>query len=151
MAEEERFQSGGGGLVSTADDYLLFARMLLGRGRWQGDERMSGQRLLSHKSVDMMRANFLTPVQRQIPAFGYPVWRAQGFGLGVATIDEPALQIPAGYRSAGSFSWPGALGTSWFADPVENMICLFMIQRRAEEPFPIAKEYERLIYAAIDD
>jgi CubicO group peptidase (beta-lactamase class C family) len=51
----------------------------------------------------------------------------------------------------GSFAWPGALGTSWFADPVENMIGIMLIQRRAEEPFPLAKEYERLIYAAIDD
>jgi CubicO group peptidase (beta-lactamase class C family) len=149
--DASRFQSGGGGLVSTADDYLAFALMLLGRGRLQGSGRMEGPRLLSHKSVDLMRSNFLTPAQRQFPAFGYPVWRAQGFGLGLAIIDEPAQQLPAGYRSMGSFSWPGALGTSWFADPVENMIGIMLIQRRADEPFPLAKEYERLIYAAIDD
>jgi CubicO group peptidase (beta-lactamase class C family) len=149
--DRDRFQSGGGGLVSTADDYLQFARMLLGRGRLEGEERMHGPRLLSHKSIDLMRSNFLTHAQRQIPAFGYPIWRAQGFGLGVAIIDDPAQQIPAGYRSAGSFAWPGALGTSWFADPVENMIGIMLIQRRADEPFPLAKEYERLIYAAIDD
>jgi CubicO group peptidase (beta-lactamase class C family) len=149
----ERFQSGGGGLVSTADDYLQFARVLLGRGRLQGDaaERAKGPRLLSHKSVDLMRSNFLTPEQRTIPAFGYPIWRAQGFGLGVSVIDDPAQQLPAGYRSMGSFSWPGALGTSWFADPVENMIGIMLIQRRSAEPFPLAKEYERLVYAAIDD
>ena len=149
----QRFQSGGGGLVSTADDYLRFARVLLGRGRLQGDaeERAEGPRLLSHKSVDLMRSNFLTPEQRAVPAFGYPIWRAQGFGLGVSVIDDPAQQLPAGYRSMGSFSWPGALGTSWFADPVENMIGIMLIQRRSAEPFPLAKEYERLIYAAIDD
>ncbi|WP_277187520.1 serine hydrolase [Caballeronia sp. BR00000012568055] len=144
--DASRFQSGGGGLVSTADDYLSFARMLLARGRLP-----DGPRLLSHKWVDLMRSDFLTPAQRQIPAFGYPVWRAQGFGLGVSIIDKPAFQLPAGYRSMGSFAWPGALGTSWFADPVENMIGIMLIQRRAEEPFPLAKEYERLIYAAIDD
>jgi len=151
--DASRFQSGGGGLVSTADDYLRFARMLLGRGRLQGDaaERAQGPRLLSHKSVDLMRSNFLTPAQREIPAFGYPVWRSQGFGLGIAIIDEPALQLSAGYRSMGSFSWPGALGTSWFADPVEDMIGIVLIQRRAQEPFPLAREYERLVYAAIDD
>lgn len=125
----------------TADDYL------------QGDaaERAKGPRLLSHKSVDLMRSNFLTPEQRAVPAFGYPIWRAQGFGFGVSVIDDPARQLPAGYRSMGSFSWPGALGTSWFADPVENMIGIMLIQRRSTEPFPLAKEYERLIYAAIDD
>ncbi|WP_250510447.1 serine hydrolase domain-containing protein [Caballeronia sp. GACF4] len=148
-----RYQSGGGGLVSTADDYLRFARVLLGRGRLQGDakERAAGPRLLSHKSVDLMRSNFLTPAQREIPAFGYPLWRAQGFGLGLSVVDNPAFQLPAGYRSTGSFSWPGALGTSWFADPVEDMIGIMLIQRRALEPFPLAREYERLVYAALDD
>lgn len=149
----DRFQSGGGGLVSTADDYLRFARMLLGRGRLQGDEgeRMQGPRILSRKSIDLMRSNFLTAEQRRIPAFGYPVWASQGFGLGLAIVDDPARQMRAGYRSRGSFSWPGALGTSWFADPVEDMIGLFMIQRRADEPFPMAQEFERLLYDAIDD
>ncbi|TCK38526.1 CubicO group peptidase (beta-lactamase class C family) [Paraburkholderia sp. BL8N3] len=148
-----RFQSGGGGLVSTADDYLRFARLLLGRGRLQGDaaERTQGPRLLSHKSVDLMRSNFLTAEERRIPAFGYPVWESQGFGLGLAIIDDPARQQSAGYRSAGSFGWPGALGTSWFADPVEDMIGLLMIQRRSEDPFPLAREYERILYDAIDD
>jgi CubicO group peptidase (beta-lactamase class C family) len=149
----DRFQSGGGGLVSTVDDYLRFARMLLGRGRLHGDEgeRVQGPRILSHKSIDLMRSNFLTAEQRRIPAFGYPVWASQGFGLGLAIVDDPARQMRAGYRSRGSFSWPGALGTSWFADPVEDMIGLFMIQRRADEPFPMAQEFERLLYDAIDD
>ncbi len=97
-----RFQSAGGGLVSTADDYLQFAHMLLGRGRLQGEDRMTGPRLLLHKSVDLMRSNFLTPAQRQVPSFGYPIWRAQGFGLGVAIIDDPAQQLPAGYRAMGT-------------------------------------------------
>jgi CubicO group peptidase (beta-lactamase class C family) len=151
--EPARFQSGGGGLVSTADDYLRFARMLLGRGRLQGDagERMRGPRLLSHKSVDLMRSNFLSAEQRRIPAFGYPVWSSQGFGLGLAIVDDAARQLRAGYRSPGSFGWPGALGTSWFADPVEDMIGIFMIQRRAEEPFPMAQQFEHLLYDAIDD
>jgi len=89
--------------------------------------------------------------ERRIPAFGYPVWESQGFGLGLAIIDDPARQQSAGYRSAGSFGWPGALGTSWFADPVEDMIGLLMIQRRSEDPFPLAREYERILYDAIDD
>jgi CubicO group peptidase (beta-lactamase class C family) len=152
-AQTERFQSGGGGLVSSAADYLRFARMLLGRGRLQGhaDERSSGPRLLSHKSVDLMRSNFLTPEQRRIPAFGYPVWAGQGFGLGLAIVDDPAQQRAVGYRSAGAFGWPGALGTSWIADPVEDMIGIVLIQRRAEEPFPLAQAFERLLYDAIDD
>ena len=153
FARPERFQSGGGGLVSTADDYLQFARMLLGRGRLQGDanERVHGPRLLSHRSIDLMRTNFLSRDQRRIPAFGHIVWAGQGFGLGLAIVDDPAQQRTLGYRSTGSFGWPGALGTSWFADPVENMIGIMLIQRRGVEPFPMATVFERHLYDAIDD
>jgi CubicO group peptidase (beta-lactamase class C family) len=153
FAKPERFQSGGGGLVSTADDYLQFARMLLGRGRLQGDasERANGPRLLSHHSVDLMRTNFLSRDQRRIPAFGHIVWAGQGFGLGLAIVDDPAQQRTLGYRSVGSFGWPGALGTSWFADPVENMIGIMLIQRRAVEPFTMSTVFERHLYDAIDD
>ena len=153
FAQRGRFQNGGGGLVSTAGDYLRFARLLLGRGRLQGDadERARGPRLLSHRSVDLMRTNFLSRDQRRIPAFGQIVWKGQGFGLGLAIVDDPAQQRTLGYRSAGSFGWPGALGTSWFADPVENMIGIMLIQRRSVEPFPMAAVFERHLYDAIDD
>ncbi|KQR76438.1 serine hydrolase [Burkholderia sp. Leaf177] len=153
FAKAERFQSGGGGLVSTADDYLRFARMLLGRGRLQGDaaERANGPRLLSHRSVDLMRTNFLSREQRRIPAFGQIVWAGQGFGLGLAIVDDPSQQRALTYRSKGSFGWPGALGTNWFADPVEDMIGILLIQRRGLVPFPMATVFERHLYDAIDD
>ena len=144
-ANPERFQSGGGGLVSTAQDYLQFAQLLLGRGR------VGATRLLSHRSVDLMRSNFLTRDQRRVPAFGHVLWAGQGFGLGVSVVDDPAQQLSLGYRSKGSFGWPGAYGTSWFADPVENLIGLMLIQRRSIEPFPMAVDFERRVYDAIDD
>jgi CubicO group peptidase (beta-lactamase class C family) len=144
-ANPERFQSGGGGLVSTAQDYLQFAQLLLGRGR------VGPIRLLSHRSVDLMRSNFLTRDQRRVPAFGHVLWAGQGFGLGVSIVDDPAQQLPLGYRSMGSFGWPGAFGTSWFADPVEDLIGIKLIQRRSVEPFPMAVDFERHVYDAIDD
>jgi CubicO group peptidase (beta-lactamase class C family) len=144
-ANPQRFQSGGGGLVSTAEDYLQFAQLLLGRGR-VGDTR-----LLSHRSVDLMRSNFLTRDQRCVPAFGHAIWAGQGFGLGLSIVDDPARQLPQGYRSRGSFGWPGAYGTSWFADPVEDLIGLMLIQRRSIDPFPMAIDFERRVYDAIDD
>jgi CubicO group peptidase (beta-lactamase class C family) len=144
-ANPGRFQSGGGGLVSTAQDYLQFAQLLLGRGR------VGSIRLLSHRSVDLMRSNFLTRDQRRVPAFGQVMWAGQGFGLGLSVVDDPAQQLPFGYRSMGSFGWPGAYGTSWFADPVENLIGIMLIQRRAGEPFPMSVDFERRVYDAIDD
>lgn len=144
-ANPSRFQSGGGGLVSTAQDYLQFAQLLLGRGR------VGSTRLLSHRSVDLMRSNFLTRDQRRVPAFGHVMWAGQGFGLGLSIVDDPAQQLPLGYRSMGSFGWPGAYGTSWFADPVEDLIGLMLIQRRAVEPFPMSVDFERRVYDAIDD
>ncbi|SIO71485.1 CubicO group peptidase, beta-lactamase class C family [Burkholderia sp. GAS332] len=144
-ANPGRFQSGGGGLVSTAQDYLQFAQLLLGRGR------VDSTRLLSHRSVDLMRSNFLTRDQRRVPAFGQVMWAGQGFGLGLSIVDDPAQQLPFGYRSMGSFGWPGAYGTSWFADPVENLIGIMLIQRRAGEPFPMSVDFERRVYDAIDD
>jgi CubicO group peptidase (beta-lactamase class C family) len=144
-ANPARFQSGGGGLVSTAQDYLQFAQLLLRRGR------VDDVRLLSHRSVDLMRSNFLTRDQRRLPAFGHVMWAGQGFGLGLSIVDDPAQQLPQGYRSAGSFGWPGAFGTSWFADPVEDMIGIMLIQRRSIEPFPMAVDFERRVYDAIDD
>jgi len=144
-ANPKSFQGGGGGLVSTAEDYLQFARLLLGRGR------VGQTRLLSHRSVDLMRSNFLSRDQRRVPAFGHIVWAGQGFGLGLSIVDDPAQQLPLGYRSTGSFGWPGAYGTSWFADPVEDLIGLMLIQLRALEPFPMPIEFERRLYDAIDD
>jgi CubicO group peptidase (beta-lactamase class C family) len=153
FANSERYQSGGGGLVSTAEDYLRFARMLLDRGRIQGDvtERPNGPQLLSQHSVDLMRTNFLSREQRRIPAFGQIVWAGQGFGLGLAIVDDPAQQPTQSYRSKGSFGWPGALGTNWFADPVEDMIGILMIQRRGLVPFPMAAVFERHLYDAVSD
>jgi CubicO group peptidase (beta-lactamase class C family) len=144
-ADPARFQSGGGGLVSTALDYLQFAQLLLGRGR------VGETRLLSHRSVDLMRSNFLTRDQRRLPAFGHVLWAGQGFGLGLSVVDDPAQQLALGYRSLGSFGWPGAFGTSWFADPVEELIGLMLIQRRGVEPFPMSVDFERRVYDSIDD
>lgn len=80
-----------------------------------------------------------------MPAFGHVLWAGQGFGLGLSIVDDPAQQLPHGYRSMGTF------GTSWFADPVEELIGLMLIQRRAVEPFPMAVDFERRVYDAIDD
>jgi CubicO group peptidase (beta-lactamase class C family) len=141
------FPQGAGGLVSTADDYLSFARMLLNRGK------LGDTRLLTHQSVALMTANYLTPEQRLVPFSGFGFWAGQGFGLGVSVVDDVARQerSPFGYASAGSFGWPGAYGTWWQADPKEDMIQIFMVQMSAADPHSPVRTFQALGYAAIDD
>jgi CubicO group peptidase (beta-lactamase class C family) len=116
------FCGGGGGLVSTADDYLRFARMLLGQGE------VDGVRLLKAEAVRLMTTNRLTPPQREITFMGMPFWAGQGFGLGLSVITDPEKQAWMGAGSKGAFGWPGAFGTWWQADPAQDMVILYMIQ-----------------------
>jgi CubicO group peptidase (beta-lactamase class C family) len=141
------FPAGAGGLVSTADDYLAFAKMLHGRGR-SGDVR-----LLSHETVALMTTNWLTPEQRKIPFSGFEFWAGQGFGLGVSVVDDVARQArsPFGYSSAGSFGWPGAYGTWWQADPKEDMIQIFLVQLPAGDPRTPVRAFQQASYRAIVD
>ena len=116
------FCGGGGGLISTADDYLKFARLMLNKGE------LDGVRLISAETHALMTANRLTPEQREIPFMGIPFWMGQGFGLGVSMITDPEKQAWMGAGSKGSFGWPGAFGTWWQADPEEDMVMIYLIQ-----------------------
>lgn len=116
------FEAGGGGLISTADDYLKFARMMLNRGE------LDGVRLLKAETVDLMCANRLTDEQRSHGFLGMPFWLSQGFGLGVSMILDSEKHQWMGAGGEGAFGWPGAFGTWWQADPTEDMILIFLIQ-----------------------
>jgi CubicO group peptidase (beta-lactamase class C family) len=117
-----KFCGGGGGLVSTLDDYLKFARMLL------NDGEVDGVRLLQPQTVALMRTNRLTDEQRQIPFMGIPFWAGQGFGLGLSVITDPEQQAWMGAGNVGAFGWPGAFGTWWQADPKTGLILIYLIQ-----------------------
>jgi len=125
---------GGGGLISTADDYLKFARMMLNRGE------LDGTRLVSATTVELMCTNRLTPAQRAIPFLGaIPMWDGMGFGLGVSVIDAPEKLGFLGMGGVGSFGWPGAFGTWWQADPANDMVMIYLIQNSIPlEPGAIA-------------
>lgn len=120
------FEAGGGGLISTADDYLKFARMLLGRGE------LDGVRLLKPETVALMTANRLTDAQRQVPFMGIPFWLGQGFGLGLSVVTDPDKQAWMGAGSEGAFGWPGAFGTWWQADPAQDLVLIYLIQNAME-------------------
>lgn len=117
------FCTGGAGLWSTADDYLRFARMLLGGGT------VDGVRVLSEESVALMRTDQLTDEQKRHDFLGAPFWIGRGFGLNLSVVTDPAksrqLYGPGGL---GTFSWPGAYGTWWHADPSADVILIYLIQ-----------------------
>lgn len=126
LTRRPKFLSGGGGMVSTAPDYLRFAQMLLG-----GGER-EGVRILSRKSIELMRSDHLPPgiafsattraqfeESAPIPEFG------QGFGLGFCVRKEAGLNPVPG--SVGDFYWSGVHGTYFWIDPREQLIGILML------------------------
>lgn len=118
-----RFAQGGSGLWSTVDDYLRFARMLLGGGT------IDGVRVLSEQSVRLMRTDRLTEEQRRFPFLGMPYWQGRGFGLNLAVVTDPVRSAPLfGPGGLGAFTWPGAYGTWWQADPSADLIVIYLIQ-----------------------
>jgi CubicO group peptidase (beta-lactamase class C family) len=144
------FPSAGGGLISTADDYQRFGQMLLGKGE------LDGVRLLSRKTVEAMTTDHLTPEQHSHPFFdetdfdGSLMWTNKGYGYGVSVRTR---QIGLG-PSAGSFFWPGALGSTWIADPQEGLMATLMLQLRgAQLPqnSTIALDFWTMIYQAMVD
>ena len=117
------FCMGGANLFSTADDYLKFARMLLAGGE------VDGVRVLSEESVRLMRSDRLTDEQKHHPFLGMPFWIGRGFGLNLSVVTDPAKSRQLfGPGGVGTFSWPGAYGTWWQADPSENLILIYLIQ-----------------------
>jgi CubicO group peptidase (beta-lactamase class C family) len=137
------FPSGGGGLVSTVDDYLAFGRMMLNRGT-HGSER-----ILSRASVETMTTDQLTPEQKAVSGLvaGYFDSHGWGFGVSVVTRREDLVD------SVGRFGWDGGLGTSWCSDPQEDLVGILMTQRAWTSPIPpdVCRDFWTLAYQAIDD
>jgi CubicO group peptidase (beta-lactamase class C family) len=112
------FPSGGGGLVSTASDYMRFCQMLLNGGT------LDGQRILSPLTVKLMRTNMLP---ESAPTMG----PGTGFGLDFAVVDDPAAG--GGYGGEGTYFWGGYAGTWFWIDPVYQLIVIGMIQERGDD------------------
>jgi CubicO group peptidase (beta-lactamase class C family) len=127
--------SGGGGLYSTAADYLRFAQMLLNRGA------LDGVRLLSPSSAELMRSNKL-PERLMTGKFGIGLQTMRpgfGFGYDVAVFEDP---LRAGSTAGkGTYLWDGAAGTWFFVDPSNDLVFVGMIQRMLA---PGMRDYEHL-------
>jgi CubicO group peptidase (beta-lactamase class C family) len=138
------FPSGGGGLVSTVDDFLAFSQMLLNGGK-HGHER-----ILSRLSVEAMTADQLTRAQKAASddlSDGFFDSHGWGFGMAVATRRDSVSTVP------GQYGWDGGLGTSWRGDPKEEMVGILMTQRAWESPTPppVTADFWTSAYQAIDD
>ena len=145
------FEDGGGGLVSTASDYLAFASALMAGGTHHGE------RVLSPPSVALMTSDHLTPAQKAASGFtpGYFDDIGWGFGMSVRTRRRHVGPWPVSYpplASVGSYGWPGVYGTGWHNDPAEDMTTILMIQRAPAPPgLPILIDFWAAAYQAIDD
>ncbi|MCV6972687.1 serine hydrolase domain-containing protein [Mycobacterium bohemicum] len=127
------FPNAGGGLWSTADDYLRFVRMLL------GDGTIDGVRVLSAESARLMRTDRLTDEQKRHNFLGAPYWVGRGFGLNLSVVTDPARSAPLfGPGGLGTFSWPGAYGTWWQADPSADLILLYLVQNMPDMSADVA-------------
>ncbi len=137
------FPSGGGGLVSTIDDYFAFGRMMLNHGRHNGG------RILSRPSVETMTIDHLTPAQKALSGLvpGYFDGHGWGFGVAVVTRREDVA------APVGSYGWDGGLGTSWRSDPSEDMVAILLTQASWTSPVPprVSRDFRTAAYQAIDD
>jgi CubicO group peptidase (beta-lactamase class C family) len=148
--KEPTFLSGGGGLVSTAGDYLRFSRMLLGRGQ------LDGARILGRKTLELMTKNHITGGASIAGAAVADRWRepthaGNGFGLGFAVaLDTADGQISA---SPGEYSWSGAASTHFWIDPAEELAVVFMTQYMSlsvETRYNLSRELRAIVYGALD-
>ncbi len=131
------FESGGGGLMSTAADYARFAQCMLNEGS-QG-----GQRLVSRSTVQWMTCDHLGT----IPSIGELLPPGHGFGLGVAVRTHAGLAPTPG--SPGMYYWSGIAGTSFFVDPRERLFAILLTQAPAQRIY-MRNLFRHLVYACID-
>jgi CubicO group peptidase (beta-lactamase class C family) len=142
FAQAPAFQSGAGGLVSTADDLLAFGRMMLNGGK------LGNERIVSRLSVELMTTDQITPEQKAVSPFFPGFWddRGWGFGLSVITRRDDLFNVP------GRFGWDGGYGTSWYVDPKEQMIGILLMQRLWDPTFlGVHHDFWTAAYQAIDD
>jgi CubicO group peptidase (beta-lactamase class C family) len=146
--EPPNFLSGGGGLVSTTEDYLRFCRMLL-----QGGE-LDGVRVLGRKTIELMSTNHL-PGGGELQEFALPGGYGEtgfdgvGFGLTMAVGLGPVAT--QGVGSAGDYYWGGAASTIFWIDPTEDLVVIFMTQLMPSGSFDFRGQLKSIVYPAIVD
>ena len=140
------FHSGGGGLVSTIDDYHRFCEMLRGGGA------SGGVRLLGPRTLALMHKNHLPGgrdlTEVAIDSFSETAAHGVGFGLGFAmTLDE----VASGTLGEGDYYWGGAASTLFWVDPAEDLVAIFLTQLMPSTTYNFRGLLKNMIYAAIED
>ena len=137
------FESGGGGLASTLDDYARFAQMLVNGGV------LNGERLLSPRTVGLMEINH---APAQVLPYGFTPGSLNhagyGYGLGMRVLMDVAASGRDG--SVGEFGWDGAYSTYFWIDRKQELYGLLMVQLESN-PWPLHKQFKALTYQAIID
>ena len=140
-----RVNSGGGGLVATASDYLRFCRFMLNKGE------LDGARLLGRKTVELMTSNHLggDMADMGMPRFSESPYYGIGFGLGFSVMIDPAKAHILGTK--GEYAWGGAASTAFWCDPQEDMAVVLLTQLMPSSTYAIRRELRVLSYQAIID
>ncbi|HYZ24750.1 MAG TPA: serine hydrolase domain-containing protein, partial [Rhodopila sp.] len=147
FAEPPKLESGGGGLLSTAHDYMRFCRMMLGKGT------LDGVRILGPKTVEMFSMNLL-PDGRELAEMAPPGMFSEsgyagiGFSIGCGVTLSPArTRLPG---TPGEFFWGGAASTAFWIDPKEDLAVVFMTQvLNSDARLTLRRDLRTLVYAAI--
>jgi CubicO group peptidase (beta-lactamase class C family) len=142
---DKTFFSGGGGMVSTASDYLRFCRMM------QNGGELDGVRVLGRKTVELMTMNHL-PDGKSLPELTTGLFsevenEGSGFGLGFSVNLNPVLG--GSHGSVGEFSWGGMASTAFWIDPVEDLVVIFMTQLVPSRTFDFRGQLRALVYSAL--
>ena len=133
VAQKPRFESGGGGLVSTMDDYLRFALMLADGGEF------AGKRLLGSKTVEFMTADHN----------GSRPGRPSGLGFGLGFEVRTSVGDSALPGSLGEYGWAGNAGTLFWIDPKEQLIAIYLVQVNDDVRIMLRNQFRTMVQAAI--
>ncbi|HWE57610.1 MAG TPA: serine hydrolase [Acidimicrobiales bacterium] len=142
------FLSGGGGLVSTMGDYLRFTQMLAGGGE------LDGRRILGRKTVELMATNHLAGGAQMADlalANGYGEVGFEGMGFGLSMAVNLGMAESGGIGSPGDYMWGGAASTTFWIDPVEELVVVFMTQLLPSGTFNFRGQLRSLVYPALVD
>src|SRR5215204_3877590 len=131
-----KYESGGGGLLGTTEDYLRFSLALANGGAFQG------KRLIGRKTLEFMTADHV----------GNRPGRPDGFGFGLGFEVHTKLGGDSALMgSVGEYGWSGAAGTTFWVDPTEQLVGIYMVQANAEDTRLLRNQFRSMVQAAIAD